>query len=151
MSNATEETRKVAQRWFDALTSGDFDTAVDTLAEDVEWINYIPVPSYNDDMKWIGTHRGRDAVLATLKIFHDAVDVRGEKLVNLVVDGCEAAGVVHELSSVRATGATFEIEFVQWLTVRDGRIVRWKSYTDPSPIIRALRDDSALQSGHVAV
>ncbi|MEU9593833.1 nuclear transport factor 2 family protein [Streptomyces sp. NPDC048219] len=150
MSSIAEETRRVAQRWFDALTSGDFETALDTLAEDVEWINYTPVPGYNDGMKWIGTHHGRDAVLATLRIFHSTVDVQVEKLVNLVVDGCQAAGVVHELSTVRATGATFEIEFVQWLTVRGDRIVRWKSYTDPSQILRALRDGTPRRPGHVA-
>jgi ketosteroid isomerase-like protein len=145
MSNATEETRKVVQRWFDALTSGDFETALDTLAEDVEWINYTPVPGYNDDMKWIGSYRGRDAVLETLKVFTGAVDVRFEKLVNLVVDGDQAAGVIHEMSTVRGTGVEFEIEFIQWLTVRDGRIARWKSYTDPSQIIRALRGDTSGQ------
>ncbi|GAA3794954.1 nuclear transport factor 2 family protein [Streptomyces phyllanthi] len=141
MSNLSEETRKVAQRWFDALTGGDFETALDTLDENVEWINYTPVPGYNDDMKWIGTYRGRDAVLGTLQIFTGAVDVKSEKLVDLVVDGEQAAGVIHEVSVVKETGVEFEIEFIQWLTVRGGRIVRWKSYTDPSQIIRALRGD----------
>ena len=69
------------------------------------------------------------------------MDVRFEKLVNLGVDGDQAAGVIHEMSTVRGTGVEFEIEFVQWLTVRDGKIVRWKSYTDPSQIVRALRGD----------
>ncbi|MFC8367326.1 MULTISPECIES: nuclear transport factor 2 family protein [unclassified Streptomyces] len=142
MSDLTEETRKVAQRWFDALSGGDFDTALDTLAEDVEWINYAPVPGYNDDMKWIGSYRGRDAVLDTLKIFTEAVEVKFEKLTNLVVDGTQAAGVIHEVSVVRETGVEFEIEFVQLLSVRGGKIVRWKSYTDPSQIIRALRGDT---------
>ena len=93
MSDLTEETRKVAQRWFDALSGGDFDTALDTLAEDVEWINYAPVPGYNDDMKWIGSYRGRDAVLDTLKIFTEAVEVKFEKLTNL--------------AAIPATGFTF--------------------------------------------
>lgn len=142
MSDLTEETRKVAQRWFDALSGGDFDTALATLAEDVEWINYTPVPGYNDDMKWIGSYRGRDAVLDTLKIFTEAVEVKFEKLTDLVVDGTQAAGVIHEVSVVRETGVEFEIEFIQLLSVRGGKIVRWKSYTDPSRIIRALRGDT---------
>jgi hypothetical protein len=28
---------------------------------------------------------------------------------------------------------------VQWLTVRNREIVRWKSYTDPSSIISAMK------------
>ncbi|MFJ4688128.1 nuclear transport factor 2 family protein [Streptomyces sp. NPDC091377] len=142
MSNTTEETRKVAQQWFDALTGGDFETALNTLDENVEWINYAPVPGYNDDMKWIGTVHGREAVLGTLQVFTGAVDVKFEKLVNLVVDGNQAAGVISEVSVVKETGVEFQIEFVQWLTVNDGKITRWKSYTDPSQIIRALRGDT---------
>ncbi|WP_208827861.1 nuclear transport factor 2 family protein [Streptomyces ficellus] len=147
MSDLTEATRLVARRWFGALASGDFETCLGLLADDVEWINYTPVPGYNDDMKWIGTIRGRDAVLASLQVFTGECEVKFENLVDLVVDGDKAAGVIHEQSVVRNTGLEFEIEFVQWLTVRDGKIVRWKSYTDPSTIVRALRGDT---SGQVA-
>ncbi|MFJ8085159.1 ketosteroid isomerase-like protein [Streptomyces sp. SAI-170] len=141
MSNLTEETRKVARTWFEALTSGDFETALNTLDENVEWINYTIVPGYNDDMKWIGTVHGREAVLGTLQIFTGAVDVKSERLINLVADGDQAFGVIDEVSVVKETGVEFHIEFIQSLTVRDGKIVRWKSYTDPSEIIRALRGD----------
>ncbi|MFI9153567.1 nuclear transport factor 2 family protein [Streptomyces sp. NPDC053367] len=141
MSNLTEETRKVARTWFEALTSGDFETALNTLDENVEWINYSIVPGYNDDMKWIGTVHGREAVLGTLQIFTGAVDVKSERLINLVADGDQAFGVIDEVSVVKETGVEFHIEFIQSLTVRDGKIVRWKSYTDPSEIIRALRGD----------
>jgi ketosteroid isomerase-like protein len=92
-------------------------------------------------MKWIGTCHGRDAVLASLEVFGGQCEVRDERLIELVVDGNEAMAVVHEVSVARATGREFEVEFIQWLTVRDGQIARWKSYTDPSSIIRALRDD----------
>lgn len=132
-------TREVAQSWFDALTTGDIHTALTYLDEDVEFINYTPVPGYNDDMKWIGTHHGRDAAFASFGVFVGMCEVEVEELVSLVVDGTEAMGVIHEISMVRETGHRFEIEFIQRLTIRGGKIVRWKSYTDPSPIIRAIR------------
>ncbi|MGH3912501.1 MAG: nuclear transport factor 2 family protein [Pseudonocardiaceae bacterium] len=132
-------TRAVAQGWFDALTTGDIYTALTYLDEDVEFINYTPVPGYNDDMKWIGTHHGRDAAFASFGVFVDMCEVEVEELVALVVDGAEAMGVIHEISVVRETGLPFEIEFIQRLTIQGGKIVRWKSYTDPSPIIRAIR------------
>lgn len=132
-------TQAVATRWFTALTSGDFDTALACLADDVEWINYKVVPGFNDDMTWIGTYHGKDQVLATLRTFLGVCDVQSEELVRMAVTGEDAAGVIRERSVVRATGLPFEIEFIQWLTVRGGRIVRWKSYTDPSPIVAAIR------------
>jgi ankyrin repeat protein/ketosteroid isomerase-like protein len=137
-------TRAVAERWFTALVSGDFPTALDCLADDVEWINYAPVPGYNDDMAWIGTMHGRQAVADSLGVFTGLVEVNKEELVRLSVDGENAAGVMHEESVVKATGLSFEIEFIQWLTIRDGKIIRWKSYTDPSEIVRALRGGGDL-------
>jgi ketosteroid isomerase-like protein len=140
MTTETElnTTRSVAEGWFRALTTGDVETALTYLAPDVEFVNYTPVPGYNDAMKWIGTHRGRDAVLRSIEVFVGQCEVLSEEVLALVVEGEEAMGVIHELSRVRATGVEFEIEFIQRLTVRDGQIVRWKSYTDPSSILRAL-------------
>jgi ketosteroid isomerase-like protein len=135
-------TREVAQGWFDALAAGDIHTAFNYLDEDVVFVNYTPVSGYNDDMKWIGTYHGRDATFASLGVFIGMCEVQVEELVSLVVDGDEAMGVIHEISVVRETGLRFEIEFIQWLTIRDGKIVHWKSYTDPSPIIRAIRGDA---------
>jgi ketosteroid isomerase-like protein len=140
--NTTERTREVANRWFTALTSGDIPAAKACLDDNVEWINYTVVPGYNDIMPWIGTYHGPAAVIASLNEFLGLCEVQHEQLVKLVVDGEEAAGVIHEISLVRKTKRTFEIEFVQWLTVRDGKIVRWKSYTDPSSIIRAFRGNN---------
>jgi ketosteroid isomerase-like protein len=137
----TRSTRAVAEGWVAALIKHDLDTALGLLAPDVEFVNYTPIPGYNDDMQWIGTYHGREAVLASLKVFAGQCEVHDEKLVKLVVEGNEAMAVVHETSVARATGVEFEVEFIQWLTVRDGQIARWKSFTDPSSIVRALRGD----------
>lgn len=132
-------TRETATGWFDALTGGDFERALGYLADDVEWINYTPVPGWNDAMPWIGTLHGKAAVKDSLGVFAGVVELGKEELVELVVDGEQAMGVLHERSTVRRTGMAFEIEFIQWLTVRDGKIVRWKSFTDPSQILRAIK------------
>ena len=133
-------TRAVAQKWFDGMTGGDPDTAFTCLDENVEWINYKIVPGYNDIMPWIGTVHGVEEVRKTGVIFLGLVDVQSEERLGLVGEGENAMGVIHEKSVVKATGMPFEIEFIQWLKVRNGKIVRWKSYTDPSEIIRALKE-----------
>jgi ketosteroid isomerase-like protein/catechol 2,3-dioxygenase-like lactoylglutathione lyase family enzyme len=135
-------TLEVARRWFTAMAAGDIQTALSCLDVEVEWVNYKIVPGFNDAMPWIGTYHGPDQVFATFKIFTDLVQVQSETLDALVVQGEDAMGVVHEKSVVKATGLPFEIQFVQWLTVRSGKIVRWKSYTDPSPILMALRGNN---------
>jgi uncharacterized protein len=142
-----ESTRDVAERWFTALTGRDMATALSCLSPDVEWINYTTVAGYNDVMPWIGTYHGPDAVLASFKTFISVCDPQDERLVKLAVDGEEAAGVIAERGVVRVTGIPYAIEFIQWLTIRDGKIVRWKSYTDPSSIQRAIRGEGAPSLG----
>jgi len=132
-------TLSVAKKWFAGMTAGDPDSAFSVLDENVEWINYKIVPGYNDVMPWIGTVYGIEEVKKTGVSFLELVDVQSEKLVELIVEGENAMGIIQECSLVKKTGMMFEIEFVQWLKVRDGKIVRWKSYTDPSEIIRALK------------
>jgi hypothetical protein len=134
------DARTVAAAWFDALTSGRIEAALGLMADEVEFVNYVPLPGYNDDMPWIGTYRGREAVRESFGVFVGVCEVLQEELVGLAVDGTQAMGVIHERSRVRSTGLEFEIEFIQRLTIEDGRITQWKSYTDPSPIIRAIRE-----------
>ncbi len=141
-STVAQDTRTVARAWFDAATHGRVQEAVALMADDVEFVNYEPIPGYNTAMAWIGTAHGRNEVLEAFGVFIGVCDVRSEQLANLVVDGDTAVGVVRERSTVRETGVEFEIEFVQILTVRDGEIVRWKSYTDPSAILRAIKGEA---------
>ncbi len=132
-------TYQVAKRWFEALGKGDGETAAACLDENIEFINYTVVPGMNEIMPWIGTHHGIDNVMKSLQVFLEVADVKSEEIVELVVNGENAVGIVHEISTVKETQMDFEIEFVQWLKVRNGKIVRWKSYTDPSSIILAMK------------
>jgi len=146
MSQTTQvakTTREVAEAWFDALLAGDIESAGALLSPDVRFINHTPVPGYNTDMAWIGTHEGRQAALDSFGIFAGICDVQAEELVKLIVDGDEAIGIIHEVSQVRGNGAHFEIEFIQRLTIRDGRIVQWRSYSDSAAIVRALRGNAS--------
>jgi len=134
----TAATRETALRWYTAQAGGDVETLMDCLAPDIEFINYNVVPGWNDAMPWIGTFKGFDATVASFKTFIDTCEPQEEQLLRLVCQGEQAAGVVHEISRVRTTDQLFEIEFVQWMVVRGGKIVRWKSYTDPATILRAI-------------
>ena len=134
-----DKTNEIARKWFNAQTSGNFEAAINCLADDIEWINYTVVPGFNDIMPWIGTYYGIEKVVETFKIFTGLVEVKVEELLELAIDGENAVGVIHEQSLVKATGLEFDIQFVQWLTIRNGKIVRWKSYTDPSAIIAAMK------------
>jgi uncharacterized protein len=135
---STPSTRDVATAWFEHISRGEIEQALALCHEDIEFINYEPVEGFNTQMSWIGTQHGRAETYKSFLKFTSVADVQLEELTNLVVERDTAVGFVHEISEIRDTGRRFEIDFVQTLTVRNGLITRWKSYTDPSPILRAL-------------
>lgn len=146
----TAATRETALRWYTAQSTGDVQTLMDCLDPGIEFINYNVIPGWNDAMPWIGTFKGFDATVASFKTFIDTCEPQEEQLLRLVCQGEQAAGVVHEISRVRATDRLFEIEFVQWMVIRGGKIVRWKSYTDPSTILRAIAGEGPAATARAA-
>ncbi|MBW4618811.1 MAG: ankyrin repeat domain-containing protein [Cyanosarcina radialis HA8281-LM2] len=138
-----EETQRVAEKWFKALDEADYATAMGCLADDIEWINLQPVAGVSDVIPWIGTSHGVAEVTQSFQTRDRIAEVKLFKPVNLVVQGDEAFGTVHDITTVKATGLTFDITFATWMQVAGGKIVKWKSYCDPSPIIAALRGDSS--------
>ncbi len=136
-----KETQKVAQKWFDALERADNETAMSCLADHIEWINIQPVEGVSDIIPWIGTSHGIAEVTQSFQTRDGVAEVKLFKPVDLVVQGDKAFGTVHDITTVKATGLTFDITFATWMQVSRGKIVKWKSYCDPSPIIAAFRGD----------
>ena len=133
------QTRKVAQDWFDALDRGDMNAAVACMADDIEWENLPKIPGVSDIIPWIGTAHGIPEVLQQFATRNGVVEVKRFKPLDLVVEGNVAVGTVHDVSTVLATGLDFEIWFASWMEIADGKIKKWKSYVDPSPIIAAFK------------
>jgi ankyrin repeat protein/ketosteroid isomerase-like protein len=136
-----QETRQIARQWFDALDRGDIETALSCLADDVEWINLPKIPGVSDIVPWLGTCHGVAEVAESFRIRDAVVEVKVFKPLDLVVQGEQAVGTVRDYALVKSTGQFFDIEFASWFHVRGGKIVKWKSYCDPSPIIAAFRGD----------
>jgi ankyrin repeat protein/ketosteroid isomerase-like protein len=134
---ATSE--QIATQWFAALDRGDINGAMALLAPDIEWVNLPKIPGISDIIPWLGTCHGVQEVLASFRTRDAVAEVQLFKPGKLVVQGDQAFGTVHDVSLIKATGAKFDIEFATWMQIQNGKIVKWKSYCDPSPIIAAFR------------
>lgn len=134
---ATSE--RIATEWFSALDRGDIDGAMGLLAPDVEWVNLPKVPGVSDIIPWLGTCHGVEEVLASFRARDAVTEVQLFEPGKLVVQGDQAFGTVHDISQIKSTGAQFDIEFATWMQIENGKIAKWKSYCDPSPIIAAFR------------
>ena len=132
------ETRAVAERWFNALDKGDMATALDCLHPEIVWINVPKIKDGSEVIPWIGTAHGLQAVMRQFSTRDGIAEVQLFKPIDLVCEGDIAVGLVHDRTLVLATGITFDIIFATWMTVKSGKIRRWKSYCDTAPIVAAF-------------
>ena len=134
-----QETREVANQWFSSLSKGDFDTALKSLARDIVWENVPSTPGVSDVAPWLGRYVGIDAVLDSFKVWGRYSKMEGATLLNLVVQGNQAVGLVHEKARCLATGNTYDLYVATYVTVSNKQIVKWQVFWDPSPLIAAYR------------
>ncbi|MDH3684127.1 MAG: nuclear transport factor 2 family protein [Acidimicrobiia bacterium] len=136
----TEETRKLIDTYYRALTSGDRDTVASLVADDCVWLP----PSTAD----FGPIEGGDAVVAELtgdvvkrtfdisKPFN--LDVR-----SVIVDGDKAVVQQRLTATAKATGAEYDNQYCWVYTCRDGRIVHMEEYADTLLASRVMGWDQA--------
>jgi ketosteroid isomerase-like protein/muconolactone delta-isomerase len=134
------ETRRVAEGWFGNLAAGNFDDALKLVDQDVIWENISPVPGVSDLAPWLGSYRGLPAVLDSFKVWAAHSRMLSMNLQELMVDGENAMGIVHEHAQCLANQNEYDLYVATQLKVRDGKIKKWKVYWDPSPLIHAYRN-----------
>jgi ketosteroid isomerase-like protein len=130
MVSSPDMTRRVAERWFTALTNDDGEGALDCLDQNRLWINDSGVRVSSDLVPWLGDYHGRVAMLDAFVILRKLSAVEHFELLRLTIDGDEALAIVHEAGLVKASGLAYDIECIQRLRVADEKIVFWKSYWD---------------------
>lgn len=139
MSTQPELTRKVAQAWFESLESGDFDSALALLDDNVEWDNIPPIPikGMHDIAPWLGRYHNKKDVIDSFGVWGALSELKAFKLVDLFVHDDEALGLAHETAKCKATGVVYNLYVPTIITVRNEKIVKWQVYWDPTPLIAA--------------
>lgn len=132
--------REVAEQWFNGVKSGNTEMVMDSLSDDVEWINMQPVEGVSDILPWTGTYQGKEGFGKAFGVYLSVVDVKLNEPQVLIAEGDQAAVKIHEIGTCKETGRDFEINFVIWMEIARGKIIRFKSYTDPSPILAAFKN-----------
>lgn len=132
-------TKAVADAWFDGLDRADYASALGLLHPDIVWINVPPIQDGSDIIPWIGTARGLDEVTNQFTRRDGVCEVKEFKSVGMICEGNTAVGLVRDKATIIQTNITFEIVFASWMTIEEGKIVRWKSYCDTAPIIAAFK------------
>ncbi|MBB5967760.1 nuclear transport factor 2 family protein [Planomonospora venezuelensis] len=128
--------REVFDRMRERWTAGETVFDDDSLTEDV--ILEMPFAAPGRP----GRIEGRAAVLAFVRAGHDGLPFRFDDCRALAVHDTTDPGTIvveYELAAtLTATGVSAAAPFVGVLTVRKGRIARWREYQNPLAVASAL-------------
>jgi muconolactone delta-isomerase/ketosteroid isomerase-like protein len=140
IASPTPTTRQVAEAWFSNMEQGKFPDALALVDADVLWENIPSTPGVSDLAPWLGSYRGLPAVLKSFDVWAAHSRMLAFKLLQLVVDGNEAIGIVHEHAQCIANQNEYDLYVATNITIEGGKIKHWKVYWDISPLIKAYRN-----------
>ena len=118
---------EIVQRVYQAFGERNLPVLANLLSVDTEW-NFPPTYA---GIPWAQKPaRGRDAVLAALKLLTEVLEFQVFETDEFIVGKDEVVVLGHERCRVKATGRIVEAKWAQIFTVRDGRVARFREYSD---------------------
>jgi uncharacterized protein len=116
-----------------AFGRGDLGALLNSLAEDVVWQH--PGPA---DIPWAGARQGRDEVAEFFIAVNQHIDIEHFTPGVFVTHGDDVIVFGHESGRTRAAGRVYGTDWVHVFTVREGRVARFREYTDTATLVEAL-------------
>ncbi len=117
------ENRQIVAAVYAALGQGDIGAVIDSLTDDVVWINHAPAAVPNS-----GVFHGKDGVQTFFGLVNDTLDISKYDVRTIVADGDVAVAWIDSVATVRSNGKTIEGPLVHWMTLRDGKLATFDEF-----------------------
>jgi ketosteroid isomerase-like protein len=137
-ATAQQTPRQVVDALFAAIQSGDRDEILALLSDDVEW--WVAGPP---EIPYAGTFRGHDQVAQFFATFNGSIDFESWEAHEFIAEGETVVVVGEERWRAKPSGQLVDNPWVLVITVRDGKITRFRAYEDTA----ASRDAFVLSEG----
>ena len=136
MSEAPPESGNVrtVQDLYGAFARRDVAAILAALSPDVEWAE--PEHPLNPAA---GTRHGHAGFLEWVRIGSEAEDILSLEPRRFLAGGDTVAVIGHTRCRAKATGKTYETDFVHVVTFREGRIIRFQEFFDTYAAGEAFR------------
>jgi hypothetical protein len=122
---------QIIQEAYAAFTRGDIPSLLESLSEDVEWIE-PPVEPLG------GTYRGRESVAKFFERVNELSDFASFEPREYVAQGDRVVALGHYKATVRGTGRVYECDWAMAFTFANGKISKFQEFTDTAAFVAAL-------------
>ena len=134
---SAQENVQVVKDFFAALRRGDRPGALALCDEDIEWI--IP----GQDWPLAGTRRGHAGLEDHFQKASETVETSFMEPREFVAQADRVMVVGFASGKIKATGKSFEDNWIFAITVRGGRLVSIREYIDTQALARASQMDAS--------
>ncbi|MCC6444665.1 MAG: nuclear transport factor 2 family protein [Armatimonadetes bacterium] len=124
---------RLIQEIYAAFGRGDVSALLEMLAPDVEWLYDGP-----DTIPWGGHRSGREEAARFFSSLAESVDVKEFGVHEFIAQADKVVAVGHEKMHVKATGRSYLAHWAHVFTVRDGKVARFREYTDTAAVAAAV-------------
>ncbi len=127
----TQDSLEVVKAGFAAFGRGDMPGLLALMAGDVKW--EVPGPG----LPLAGTYTGRDGVASFFQKLGADVEILEFEPREFIADGDRVLVVGWERVKIKATNRTVEVDWIMSFTVRDGKVAKYRQFTDTKALADA--------------
>jgi ketosteroid isomerase-like protein len=125
------QTRATLKELYSAYREGNAERVAALIDEDIDWCIYGPARVFPFE----GPRRGKAQVIDVLAAIGAQYELKRHDQEIMVVEG-ERAAVLSQAAFVqRATGRTLSMRLINFVRVRDGRIVEFREFSDTFDVV----------------
>ena len=132
-----QENVQVVQKLFAAFGQANIPSALDILAEDVDWQSPVR-RSPPSEISWAKPRHGRAEVAKFFRELSEKMQIELMETLEFTAQGDRVVVEGRNRGSVKSTGRTYEHDWVMVFTVRGGKIVTHRHYYDTADILVAF-------------
>jgi len=126
---------KVVQDAYAAFSRGDITTLLGQMTDDVHW---RPVIGTAKHVPFSGERQGKASVAEFFKRVSESEDFQQFEPREFIAQGDTVVAIGHYRAVTKATGKTFDADFVMVFTLRDGKVATFREFTDSAGINAAF-------------
>jgi uncharacterized protein len=123
-----------------AFQRGDIKTILDSLDENVVWQGVIGTEGV---LPQSGVRRGRAAVAEFFKQVGDTTDFTEFTPETFVAQGDIVVGLGRYSAKLKPSGGTMSSSWVMVFTLKNGKVIDFKEYSDSAQMVRAYKGVAA--------
>ena len=129
-----KENIELARKGYQEFLDGDIDSILNRNTEDSEWT--FPGPS--DILPISGTYRSREEIAQFFSKLAETLEFTTFEPREFLPFGDRVLVIGHDTGKVKATGTTFEEDWIHVCTYRNGKLSRWQAFVDTGDLVADL-------------